>query len=348
MAAKGSWVCGLLVVVGCAAEVDAERSAGHLGFEVTRADGARRAAWVWYPTEVDPSGASVGAAFFEGERATTWDGWVEASGGCATGTVGSSREAAPADGSFPLILASHCKGCAGVGLFSAFEALAQAGYVVAAVDHVGDTVWEGDDAAPLNDDTLDQRVLDLEALRDRMRGDDAPVVSAAGTYGLVGHSFGAVTVGALAADDPEVGAVAAVAAPMENPLFSRPRMADIEAPSMFWLAEEDGSITVLGNALIESNVDAAPGGAWRLSVADAGHWSPADLLGLRPAFDAGCGEGPSQTAPGETVAYRDPAATRTLTGASLVAFFDETLGGVDGAIDAGDWPDDTTWRRVDP
>lgn len=64
--------------------------------------------------------------------------------------------------------------------------------------------------------------------------------------------------------------------------------------------------------------------AWKIEVADAGHWSVSDLAGLTSMFAPGCGEGIRQT-DGADFSYLDPAVGREVTAAYVTAFFRATL-----------------------
>ena len=81
---------------------------------------------------------------------------------------------------------------------------------------------------------------------------------------------------------------------MENPLIPGVKLSEIAEPLLFLVAREDNSITEFGNKLIRDNYAAATNRAWKLEVADAGHWSVSDLDGLIPAFNKGCGPGTRQ------------------------------------------------------
>ena len=116
---------------------------------------------------------------------------------------------------------------------------------------------------------------------------------------------------------------------MENPLIPGVKLAEIHKPVWFLVAQEDNSITEFGNKFIRDNFAAAPAEAWKIEVADAGHWSVSDLAGLTSMFAAGCGEGIRQT-DGADFSYLDPAVGREVTAAYVTAFFRATL-----ADDAG-------------
>ena len=124
----------------------------------------------------------------------------------------------------------------------------------------------------------------------------------------------------VAETDPRVGAGFALAAPMQNPLLPGVTITNIAKPLGFLVAVEDNSITELGNQLIRNNFDAAVGPAWKIEVADAGHWSVSDLVGLVDGFAPGCGAGTRQT-DGQPFTYLDAATGRAITAAYATAFF---------------------------
>jgi len=300
---------------------------------------------VWYPA--DPSAAAAAAAGAplldfvpdEPDRSAFADLLANLS---PAGTIGtrlqtrSAFAAAPAPGGpWPLLVFSHCHECVRFSAFSVAEHLASHGFVVAAPDHAGNTLFDGlaGDHAALDDAFLQIRRADLGAVLDALLG-GAPEVPAA-LHGLVdparvgafGHSFGAATVGRLAQEDPRVLAAMPIAAPVENLLFPGTMITSIHTPLFFVLAEEDNSIKVIGNNLIASNFKAANPPVWLLRVRDAGHWNFSDICGLTEAFNAGCGEGLRQAAPNDPFTYLDIDVARELAGAYALAFFDRHLRG---------------------
>jgi hypothetical protein len=94
---------------------------------------------------------------------------------------------------------------------------------------------------------------------------------------------------------------------------------------MFMVAQEDNSIGELGNLFMRLNFDAAAGPAWKVEIADAGHWSFSDIAGLVPQFNAGCGDGVRQTVPGEPFTYIDNALARDITATYGMLFFASEL-----------------------
>ncbi len=187
--------------------------------------------------------------------------------------------------------------------------LASHGFVVVTIDHTADTLWDLLDGheASLDAAQLALRVADLELAIDV----SSPALASAdrSRLGVFGHSFGAVTVGRLAQQDARVQAAAALAAPMENPLIPGVKVSEFADPLMFLVAREDNSATR---------------DAWKLEIADAGHWSESDLDGLGLAFAKGCGDG-TRMDDGLPSSYLEPELGRTITASYVTAFFRATL-----------------------
>lgn len=287
---------------------------------------------VWYPAGAT-SAAPIELLEEEPDR-TTYGGLLDAApGGCPTDLSNADPTAtnAPRGGPFPLILFSHCHECTRLSGLSIAERLVSHGFVVVAVDHEGNTLWDRLDGAslPLDTETLELRVGDLEFARAQVwanaaLADVAAVVDPDPAHeGVFGHSFGSVTAG-LYAQRHGVGAVFGLAAPMENPLLAGVTITEISEPIGFLVAREDNSITELGNDLIRGNFMRAPGPAWKIEVADAGHWSVSDLNGLVEAFAPGCGDGERQT-DGQPFTYLAPAVGRGIAASYVTAFFKANL-----------------------
>jgi dienelactone hydrolase len=242
--------------------------------------------------------------------------------------VRAAIDAAPAAGAFPLVLFSHCHNCTRLSNATTAARLASHGFVVLAVDHADNTLWDhlaGHDA-DLDSAFLEIRAADVRFVLDRVAAGETPVAGTAdlARVGVFGHSFGAVTAGRVAQLDDRIRAAAALCAPMENPLIQGVMLAEVEQPLLFVVAQEDNSITELGNLLVRTNFRDAPGPAWKLEVADAGHWSVSDLDGLVDIFAPGCGDGIRQT-DGAPFSYLDPPTGRALAAAYVTAFFRATL-----------------------
>ncbi|MFT6277071.1 MAG: hypothetical protein ACJAZ0_003183, partial [Halioglobus sp.] len=127
--------------------------------------------------------------------------------------------------------------------------------------------------------------------------------------------------GKVLQDDDRFKAGLIIAAPVESPVLLGVTVEQITEPMLFMLAQEDNSIGLLGNAVMRQNYDVAPSPAWKIEMADAGHWSFSDIARIVPAFDAGCGDGERQSVPGEPFTYIDNVLAREITAAYGVRFF---------------------------
>ncbi len=253
----------------------------------------------------------------------------EAPAACPSASAPGDPGAAPAAGPWPLLVASHCHGCTRANLATVAARLASHGVATVAVDHVGNTLWDELDGEllPLSPDTLELRVADLGAALDAALAGELGLDVRADAVGAMGHSFGSVTAGVLAARDARVRAVLGLAAPPENPLLPGVVVAELDVPLVLLLATEDNSITEVGNDLLRANHASAAGPGALVELVDAGHFSVSDLCGVVESFDAGCGEGLRQTAPGEAFTYMDAARGRELTARLATAFALEHLDG---------------------
>ncbi len=282
-------------------------------------------AQVWYPAGFPEQDVPVEELEDEPNRTAYADLLAAAPAGCPTRTAHVAYEIEPMQGDFPFVFFSHCHDCTRWSSFSIAERLASHGFVVVAVDHVDNTLWDylDDTDVPLDEEFLPVREGDIEAVIDFVLawtdwpGDPERI-------GMFGHSFGSVTAGLVAQDDDRIDAVMGIAAPMENPLLEGVSIAEIEQPAAFLVAQEDNSITEFGNSLIRDNYEQKPGAAWKIEVPDAGHWSFSDLVGVAEPFPAGCGEGVRQT-DGSDFTYLDPEAGRAIAASYVTAFFKATL-----------------------
>lgn len=312
---------------------------------------------VWYPADASAAGlAAQGHPIAEfvpaGPDRVAFEDLL--AGLSPAGQIGtrlqtrSALDAAPAPGGpWPALVFSHCFDCVRFSTFSVAERLASHGFVVAAPDHTGGTLFDAlkGDSADIGEDFLQVRRADLGLVLDAMLDANATAVPAPlrgladpARVGVYGHSFGAATAGRLAQEDPRVRAALPIAAPVENPLFPNTHVADIHVPMLAILAEEDNSIGKLGNNLIGTNFTAQNPPAWLLRVRDAGHWNFTDICGLTAGFSAGCGEGTRQT-DDTAFTYLDIEIGRGIAGAYALAFFDLHLRDNAAARDYLDAPD---------
>jgi dienelactone hydrolase len=326
----------LCLFVACSSPTDPDRSVEQPGAHavgtrrITTTDATRSYTFqAWYPTTSPTADVAIESLEAEPLRSRT-AALLAGVGTCPTRRLVVAVDGDPEAGSFPLVVASHCHACTRFSNASTAMRLASHGYVVVTVDHTADTMWDSLDGheASLDAAQLALRVADLQLAIDLQ----SPALASAdrARLGVFGHSFGAVTAGRLAQVDDRVKAAAALAAPMENPLIPGVKLSEIAEPLLFLVAREDNSITEFGNKLIRDNYAAATNRAWKLEVADAGHWSVSDLDGLIPAFNKGCGPGTRQD-DGSAFEYLDPDIGRAVSASYVTAFFRATLEDDDGA-----------------
>ncbi|MGN6107809.1 MAG: alpha/beta hydrolase family protein [Kofleriaceae bacterium] len=280
----------------------------------------------WYPTDQPAVDQPIASLEVEPVRTRYENLLAAAPAACPRRTTHVAADAPAQPGPFPVIAFSHCHNCTRLASAATSERLASHGFVVLAVDHERNTLWDHLDGTAVD---LDSAFLEVRAADIRFVLDQLPSLPFAASadlerVGVFGHSFGAVTAGRVAQLDDRVDAAAALCAPVENPLIAGVALAEIEQPLLFVVAVEDNSITEFGNQLARNNFRDAPGPAWKIEVADAGHWSVSDLVGIDPSVAAGCGDGERQT-DGAPFTYLDPALGRDITAAYVTAFFRATL-----------------------
>ncbi|MGB0646530.1 MAG: alpha/beta hydrolase family protein [Bradymonadia bacterium] len=291
---------------------------------------------IWYPAarsaEVDAE--PIDFESNQADRQQLAQAYMLAPDDCPTRSIESMRDAPPVTRAeaFPLVIMSHCINCGRYSSYSIAERLASHGFVVASPDHAGTLPFLQDEGPErLSVEQLDTRVDDLQFLLAQiLEGGILSQHETVGSLGIdaervgvIGHSFGAVTAGRLALQNPTISAVVGLAAPFENPLFPGLSIEDLAQPMMLVLAEEDNSILEIGNTFIRTNYEDAVSPIWRVDIADAGHWSVSDLCGLTEAFQPGCGDGfrhsPERT--GEPFQYLPVNQAIGITQAYVGAFF---------------------------
>lgn len=323
----------LILLVACESTVPPDRTVEEPGAYAvgTRRIDIGRTLQVWYPTVTASSEVAIETLEIDPVRPRYQALLGGVTTACPTRRLDVALDGEPAAGPFPLVLASHCHNCTRLSNATSAIRLASHGFIVISVDHAGDTLWDSLDGneGGLTTEALAGRVADLQRILDTETGFPFDAVDRT-RVGVFGHSFGAVTAGRLAQLDDRVHAAAALAAPMENPFIPGVLAAEIAEPVLFLVAQEDNSITEFGNMFIRQNFAKAPAAAWKLELADAGHWSVSDLAGLVPGFKAGCGDGIRQT-DGEGFTYLDPEIGRAIAASYLTAFFRATLDDDQGA-----------------
>ena len=296
---------------------------------MNHSEGRTLAVEIWYPAASAQGTQSIeDFAADEAEREEILTLLETVPGQCTRRDTSSSYGVSPAASPavLPLVIFSHCFECTRYSSFSLAERLASHGIAVAAPDHARNTLF--DSGAMLNVAFLVTRASDVAAVLDELLMPDSQAVPEAlqgrfdaSRVGVAGHSYGAVTAGKVLQDDARFKAGMVIAAPFESPVFPGVSMANVEEPLLFMVAQEDNSIGSFGNAVLRANYEAAVGDAWKVEIADAGHWSFSDIAGIVPAFNAGCGDGERQTVPGEPFTYIDNVLARDITATYGMLFF---------------------------
>jgi predicted dienelactone hydrolase len=232
---------------------------------------------VWYPTEPDATGEPSVYQFIPG---------IEFSSDTALAEVPVSTE-----GPFPLVIYSH--GSGGLRYIATFftELLASHGFVVAAVDHVGNTAVElitGGEAD--RDQVAVDRVLDVQFLIDEMLaaseaadGEFAGAVDAE-RIGVTGHSFGGFTAFASVAGhtnpagtapgDDRVDALVAMAP--ASGLNSTEELGAVDVPTLLVSGTKDVTTPIDPDTeKAWDNISGRP--LWRVDITDGGHQSFTDV-----------------------------------------------------------------------
>lgn len=316
---------------------------GHTTTTIMLVDDRTAAVQWWYPATAEGPAASLVDLEIDARGEVLAGLVADAPEPCTRKTLGSSPDLEPVAGDvLPVVVFSHCNDCTRYSSSTIAEALASWGFVVAAVDHTDNTLFDaeagtsvgvspaflevrGDDIGRVIDAVVDGGDAVPDVLEGRLDGD---------TIGMMGHSFGSVTAGWVAERDDRVDAAVGIAAPMENPLLPGVTITGIDVPLLMLLAQEDNSILEIGNNLLRSNFDDANAPAWIVEFVDAGHWSFSDICALVDGFSPGCGDDERQTVPGEPFTYVDIDQTRRRAADWIVTFYAAHLL---GDADASAW-----------
>lgn len=280
-------------------------------------------ATIWYPSDTEGGSTPIVDLVPEAQREVLADLINDAPVGCVRDTAEGTLDVAIAEGTFPVVMVSHCYSCLGLSSGFIAERLASHGMIVIGVTHTGGSLFDAvaGNPGPLDGEFLQTRRDDLVNTFDLLseRSDMAAAMDTS-RVGVFGHSFGATTTGLVLQDDDRFSAGVAIAAPAQNPLLPGVDTAQIAEPMLYLLMEEDNSILTIGNNLLRTNAMGMPGGSWLVELADAGHWSPSDLCGIIDDFMPGCGEGVRQT-DGSPFTYLSADDGRGITASYVTAFF---------------------------
>lgn len=231
---------------------------------------------VWYPADVEEEGKEVYP--FRDFLPPEYHEAADQLGGFETNAV---RDAPIVDDEFPVVLFSH--GSGGVRVQSTFLTipLASHGYVVAAPDHNGNTLYDLVEDGDLDLESLGNGLFDrpkdliatLDGVLDEFEVDEENI-------GAAGHSFGSVTALRAAALDPRIDAVAA-----QTPASAGLTWLGIDAdpselaiPIMLQDAGQDRTLPVDENAeLLWPSLNRPRA---YMSILAGGHFTYSDLCGL--------------------------------------------------------------------
>lgn len=290
---------------------------------------------VWYPA-ADSARATSNAGFavetFESDptRSAQLAMWMEeAPALCTPRRALGARDAPHADGTWPLIVMSHCDKGFRFSMHALAARLASHGFLVAAPDHLDNTRFDG--TAPLNDAFLAVRADDIEAVLDEVLA-SSQFNADSTRVAMVGHSFGAVTTARVVELDARVKGGFLIAAPADS-ILNNGGLTRVTRPLSWLLAMEDNSISYLGNDFIRDNFAHAPKPTWLVEVENAGHWSFSDIAGLGGDYRPGCGDGVREL-DGGTFTYLDNDAARALAERTITAWARFTVDGDEHARDA--------------
>jgi predicted dienelactone hydrolase len=336
---------------------------GTIRIEIAAHDGRSLPAQLWYPAvEAAREEARAGhlTAEFEpqGQRRTRLTNLIDAAPKeCTNRTMHAALGVQPnaLAAKYPLLVFSHHHSGVRFSTFTMSEGLASLGFVVAAVDHEGDTVYDNpDDPAQqlgtLSADFLQTRAADIGSLLDvlldptstvvpdRLRGQIDPT-----RVGAFGHSMGSFTAAVVAVSDPRIKAASFIAMASSLDLLGSPSPASFRVPALYVRAEEDaveGQFSALyGTDLIRKDFAEQPPPAWLIDVRDTAHWSFADDCALTSGFADGCGQGIRQT-DGSSYTNLENAKARAIASRYVAAFFaNQFLGRPADALNQADPPD---------
>lgn len=196
-------------------------------------------------------------------------------------TASARSDAAPLADARPLVVFSHGRAGLRTSYVMVCEGLAARGFVVAALDHPGDTLLDWMTGTAVDDATNEtQRVADVRFVVDELLG-SAPLPAMttvdASRVAVVGHSYGGWTALATAAaesPDPRVVAVAGLQ-PFARSL-SRKAIARISVPTMLIVGARDETCPPDLDADRVSDTITRDD-ARRFDLADAGHQACSDV-----------------------------------------------------------------------
>ena len=240
------------------------------------------------------------------------------------------RDAAIADGKFPLIIFSHGNG--GMRSQNTFwcDHLASHGYIVVSPDHTRNacaTSYQGK-VIPYDNEGRPQAAIDrpkdVSFLIDQFEKLNADATSNfhgrvdTENIGVGGHSYGGFTAMAAQAQDDRIDAIVPMAAVKPETANESTR------PLLLFVATEDDTINAEGNAGARAYFDATKAPKYLVEMRDAGHYTFTDMDQINPNWGDGTGSGKRITN-GEPLKYFSMEKAHALTNGYSIAFFHKYL-----------------------
>lgn len=240
------------------------------------------------------------------------------------------RDAAIAEGKFPLLIFSHGNG--GMRSQSTFwcDHMASHGYIVVAPDHTRNacaTSFDGK-VIPYDNEGRPQAALDrpkdVSFLIDQIGQLGADAKSRffgkvdLENIGVAGHSFGGFTAMAVQAVDHRVDAIAPMAGVVPEFTTASTR------PLLLFVATEDDTIGEEGNAGARAYFDATKAPKYLVEMRDAGHYTFSDMDQINPHWGDGAGSG-TRITNGEPLKYLSMDTAHALANGYSTAFFNKFL-----------------------
>ncbi|MCB9794297.1 MAG: dienelactone hydrolase family protein [Alphaproteobacteria bacterium] len=207
----------------------------------------------------------------------------------ATVTTHSWEEAPPERtwGPFPLVIFSHGNGAIRQQSMYLTEVLASHGFVVAAPDHVGNTLYDMLVPGASEDSSMTgafaYRPEDITQIADALLGASEPAPVSDMGYGMTGHSLGGWTSFRMAALDDRVLAVVPQAPPDVGLALigTSEEPNDLEMPILIQAGDLDDTLSYEDNAVSSFQAMSSP--AAMVTYLGAGHFTFSDLC----VFDLG-------------------------------------------------------------
>ncbi len=258
-----------------------------------------------------------------------------------------ARDAVLRKGRWPLLVFSHGNG--GFRHQNAFQMdhLASHGFVVAAPDHTGNSRLSPLPSGAVGYDrkgrwqSARDRPLDIRFLMDQLSAGEDPQLSwlagsvDPGAIGLLGHSFGGLTVSEVGAQDSRIKAIL----PMTVALGKT-----TEVPTLVMLGAQDRTVGLPGNMMSRGYFLSLRGPRYLFVLRRGGHFTFTDMAVLDPNFGDGVGRGKGRN--GKEMEFIPNVLSKKIINAYTLAFFERYLRLDKKAkefIEINHWPEELEW-----